>query len=204
MRYEIATLTIRLGTAAAAVAGIDAYVKTPDAKGTLLGCWASEIGQLNEILVLRGFNDDAELQAERWRTLSAANPFNAGDAITTLNLESYAPFPFVPPVQGGEFGSVYEIRTYHLRHSGIPPTIAAWEAAMPERSKISPLVVAMYALDGPPRFTHIWPFASLDARAAARAEAVAKGVWPPKGGPEWLTGDMRSTIALPTAISPLR
>jgi hypothetical protein len=36
-----------------------------------------------------------------------------------------------------------------------------------------------------------------------RAESVARGVWPPKGGPDWLTGEMRSIIALPTAISPL-
>jgi hypothetical protein len=60
-----------------------------------------------------------------------------------------------------------------------------------------------YALDGPPRFTHIWLFASLDARAAVHADAVAKGVWPPKSGPDRLTGDMRSIVALPTTISPL-
>jgi len=106
-------------------------------------------------------------------------------------------------VKPGKYGAVYEIRTYKLKHGGVPNTIAAWEAAVPERIKLSPLVIAMYALDGPPRFTHIWPFVSLDARAAVRADSVAKGVWPPKGGPAWLTGEMRSTIALPTAISPL-
>jgi hypothetical protein len=43
----------------------------------------------------------------------------------------------------------------------------------------------------------------LDVRAAVRADSVAKGIWPPKGGPDWLTGEMHSTIGLPTAISPL-
>jgi len=61
----------------------------------------------------------------------------------------------------------------------------------------------MYALEGAPRFTHIWPFASLDARAKARADSVAAGAWPPKNGPAWLTGDMRSTVALPAPFSPL-
>ncbi|UPK32781.1 NIPSNAP family protein [Bradyrhizobium sp. 186] len=203
MLYEIATLTVKLGTAAKAVAGIGDYVGAPEAKGTLLGCWASEIGELNQLLVLRSFGDHEAWRGERERTLRTTNPFNAGEAITQMSFDTYAPFPFLPPVMPGKYGSVYEIRTYRLKHGGVPPTIAAWEAAMPERGKLSPLSIAMYALDGPPRFTHIWPFASLDARAAVRAESVAKGVWPPKGGPDWLTGEMRSIVALPTAISPL-
>jgi hypothetical protein len=203
MIYEIATLTIKLGTAPKAIAGIGDYVKAPAAKGTLLGCWATEIGDLNQLMVLRGFADSAELLKERERILQTTEPFGAGDAIAAMDFDSYAPFPFLPPVQPGKYGAVYEIRTYKLKHGGVPNTIAAWEAAITERIKLSPLVIAMYALDGPPRFTHIWPFVSLDARAAVRADSVAKGIWPPKGGPAWLTGEMRSTIALPTAISPL-
>ncbi|OAE99039.1 NIPSNAP family containing protein [Bradyrhizobium centrolobii] len=203
MLYEIATLTVKLGTAAKAVAGIGEYVGASEAKGSLLGCWASEISDLNQLLVLRSFADHEAWRSERERALRTPNPFNAGDAITQLNFDTYAPFPFLPPVAPGRYGNVYEIRTYRLKHGGVAPTIAAWEAAIPERVKLSPLSIAMYSLDGPPRFTHIWPFASLDSRAAVRAESVAKGVWPPKGGPDWLTGDMRSIVALPTAISPL-
>jgi len=203
MLYEIATLTVKLGTAAKAISGIGEYVKAPQAAGTLLGCWASEIGDLNQLLVLRSFDGHDAWRNERERTLRTTNPFNAGDAIAQLDFDTYAPFPFLPPVAPGKYGSVYEIRTYRLKHGGVPHTIAAWEAAMPERGKLSPLSIAMYSLDGPPRFTHIWPFASLDARAAVRADSVAKGVWPPRGGPDWLTGDMRSIVALPTAISPL-
>ncbi|CAD5278205.1 NIPSNAP family containing protein [Bosea sp. 62] len=202
MRYEIATLTVRLGKAGAVVAAIDAALKAPEAKGRLLGCWASEIGTLNQVILLRGFTDEAELLSERQRLLASGNPFGAGEDIAKLAFDSYAPFPFLPPVQPGKLGAVYEIRTYMLKHGGVPATIAAWQAAVPARVELSPLVIAMYALDGPPRFTHIWPFSSLDQRAAVRADSVAKGIWPPKGGPEWLTGEMYSTIALPTAISP--
>ena len=35
-------------------------------------------------------------------------------------------------------------------------------------------------------------------------DAVAQGIWPPKGGPQWLTNDMASLIALPTKNSPLQ
>ena len=61
---------------------------------------------------------------------------------------------------------------------------------------------ALDALDGAPRITHIWPYASLDARAAIRADAVAKGVWPPKNAPEQFFA-ATSTIGHPTAASPL-
>jgi hypothetical protein len=203
MLYEIATLTIRFGTAAKAIAGIGAYVTAPEARGSLLGCWTTEIGDLNQVLILRGFDGAVTLLAERERTLRTTDPFGCGDAITDLSFDSYAPFPFLPPVEPGKYGSVYEIRTYRLKHGGVPHTIAAWEAAMPARSRLSTLAVAMYALDGPPRFTHIWPYAGLDARAAIRGDSVAQGVWPPKGGPDWLTGEMRSVIGLPTVISPL-
>ena len=204
MRYELATLSIRLGTAAKVVEGIDAWVKMPEAKGTLLGCWMSEIGALNDVVVLRGFADQPEMERERRRLEASTNPFGCGEALRGLSTEGYAPFPSLPPVETGTFGPVYELRTYRLKAGGVPPTLAAWEVALPERTKISPLVIAMVALDGPARFTHIWPFASLDARSAARADAVKQGVWPPKGGPEWLTGEMTSTIMLPTAISPLK
>jgi hypothetical protein len=75
---------------------------------------------------------------------------------------------------------------------------------VPARSKFSALTIALYGLDGTPRITQIWPYKSLAERSAARADSVAQGVWPPKGGPDWLTTDMRSTIGLPTAVSPLR
>ena len=126
----------------------------------------------------------------------------AGEVLTGLEMDSYAPFPFLPPVEPGNYGKVYEFRTYHLKPGGLPPTIAAWEAAMPERKKLSPLVINMYALDGAPRITHIWPYASLDARAAIRTDAVARGVWPPKNAPQQFF-EATSSIGHPTAASPL-
>ncbi|MFO1072430.1 MAG: NIPSNAP family protein [Geminicoccaceae bacterium] len=203
MRYEIASLTVRLGGTPAVVAGIDAHVKAPKAMGTLLGCFVSEIGELNRVILLRGFADDAQMQAERARIHASDNPFGAGEAITAMEFTGYAPYGFSPPVVPGRFGPVYEIRTYRLKHGCLPRVEEVWGPVIPARTAISPLTVAMHAIEGVPRFTHIWPFASLDDRAAKRAQSVAEGVWPPPGGPALLTGEMSSLIALPTAISPL-
>jgi hypothetical protein len=202
MLYEFATLAFHPLNTGKVTAGAQAYVTAAEAKGQLLGCWTTDIGQLGRLFVLRGFSDAEELAAERKRALFSANPFGAGEVLTGLEMDSYAPFPYLPPVKPGKYGKVYEFRTYQLKPGGLPPTLAAWEAALPERTKLSALLIAMYALDGAPRFTHIWPYASLDARASIRADSVAKGVWPPKNGPEQFVA-ATSRIAMPTAASPL-
>jgi hypothetical protein len=202
-RYELATLSVAMGTAPKAAEAIAAYTSESGAGGKLLGCWASDIGALNTIAVLRVFKDDAELARERDRTLKSSNPFGCADFLTRLSLDSYAPFPDLPPVETGEFGPVYEIRTYTLKTGGLTPTFEGWAEKLPARTGISKLLVAMYALDGVPRITHIWPYESTNERARLRAESVKLGTWPPKSA-VWLTPEMQSTIYLPTAISPLR
>jgi hypothetical protein len=204
VHYELATLTIKIGSAPAVTDGVEAYTRNAAAKGQLLGCWMADIGDLNKVYVLRGFDDVAQLNAERTRGLNTANPFNCGDALTALELDSYAPFPWLPPIKVGNFGPLYEIRTYKVKPGGVPATINLWEQAVPPRIKLSPMLIAMHTLDGPARFTHIWPYPSLDARAKIRGTAIAEGIWPPKGGADWLTGDMRTTITLPLACSPLK
>jgi hypothetical protein len=184
MRYEITTLTLRLGGVAAAMAGIEAHMRAPEALGTFLGCWTSEVGALNRMILLRGYADDAEMRRERARLSAQTNPFGAGEAILDMDVEAYAPFPWCPPPVPGAHGRVWEMRTYRLKPGGLEPTIAAWEKAMPARGLVSPLALVLYALDGPSRFTHFWPYASFDDRFDKRARAVSEGVWPPVGGPQ--------------------
>ncbi len=206
MYYELATMTLPFGTAAQAAANVQTFAA--QGQGELLGCWFTDIGVLNQMIVLRGFDDLATLQAERHRTQHNASPFGCGEIFQSLEQHSYQGFPWMKPVrpsaESGINGPVYEIRTYGIKPGGVQPTIDLWEQAIPAREKLSPCVVAMVALDGPLRFTNIWAYPTLDARSKARADAVAQGIWPPKGGPANLTTHMVSTIAMPTAVSPLK
>ena len=208
MYYELATLTLPFGTAAAAAQNVQAFCAAPEAGGELLACWFTDIGVLNQMIVLRGFPTLAALEAERQRTQLSASPFGCGEIYQRLEQHSYRGFPWMKPVrpsaESGISGPVYEIRTYGIKPGGTQATIDLWEQYVPPREKLSPCVVAMVALDGVPRFTNIWAYPTLDARSKARADAVAQGIWPPKGGPSFLTTDMVSTIALPTGVSPLR
>ena len=202
MLYELAKLTLQIGATPKALPGIKAYVEEGKAKSMLLGCWASEIGELNKIAVLRGFSDAEALRAERKRTLESSNPFGCRDYLIHLETDSYAPFPDLPPIETGAFGPVYEIRSYTMKPGVLAKVIASWRAALPARLELSRNVIVMHTIDGAPRFTHIWPYASLEQRAEIRAKAVSMGVWPPKGGGDHLSV-MTNGIWLPTEISPL-
>lgn len=203
MLYEIAHFALKLYTVPKALSALEDYTTGAAARGRLLGCWETEHGVIvGRVLLLREFEDAETLAQERQRVLTSSDPFGVGEYLESFTVESYAPFPFVPPVQVGRYGDVYEFRTYEVKVGGLLPTMAGWEAALPERTEMFPLTTAMYGLDGVPRITHIWPFPSLDERLAIRRASYERGIWPPENGPENIA-HATSTIAIPTAFSPL-
>jgi hypothetical protein len=201
MLYELTTLALKVYSVPRALPLLESY--TTSADGKLLGCWETEHGVIvGRLLLLREFADTRQLMAERQRVLTSADPFGIGEHLESFEVQTYAQFPFLPPVEPGEYGSVYEFRTYQLKIGGLTPTMAGWKDAVPERTKMYPLTTAMYGLDGIPRITHIWPFPSLDERLAIRRESYERGIWPPRNGPENIA-HATSTIAFPTPFSPL-
>lgn len=200
-RYELATLSVQMGSIPKFINDVEAYAKS--GLGRLLGAWTCDVGSLNKLVVLREFENDADLMRERQRGMANTNPFGAAAFLVGLEMESYAPFPNMPPIELGEFGNIYEIRSYVLKTGGLLPTFEGWGEKLSQRTAFSSLVVALYGLDGAPRITHIWPYADANARFAKRAESVAAGAWPPHSA-TWLTSDMSSGLYVPTSISPLR
>lgn len=200
--YEIATLKTVIFGAGKAAAGLEAWLKA--GSGRLLGVFATDIGPLNEVFVLRGFDDLGQMMAERERAILSADPMGCMDHLVDLRFDSYRPFDFLPPIATGAMGPVYEFRTYRTRLNGVAATQEKWRGAIPGRSEYSPLLFAGWGLDGPPRVAQIWPYVSLAARAEARAQSVKDGKWPAPGGPDWLTPEMTSAIALPLPFSPLQ
>ncbi|MDR3532359.1 MAG: NIPSNAP family protein [Rhodopila sp.] len=204
MLYEFAVLTTGVSQTLLAVPGIKAYVSAGEARGKLVGCWHSEFGPQNRVIVLRAFEGKKDLDAERERGLASTNPFGCAQYLTAVSMESFAPFRDMPPVKTGGLGPVYEFRSYILKPGALPETLDAWAVMVPKRTKLSPLVIAMYALDGPPRFTHIWAYPGWDERMSIRAQALRERVWPPSSAPHTLTPNMVSEVYLPTDISPLQ
>ncbi len=203
MIYELAKLDMKLWGTLKAPQGIADAMSAPGTPGTFLGCWDIDIGTLGRLLLLRGFNDEAELAQDSKRRLSGDDPFGAGQFLSGFSTQTYAPFAFTTAIAPGAYGRVYEFREYDLAVGGIPPTVEAWRAAWPARQTISPVLAVMHAADSTPHMLHIIAYPSLDVRDTLRAQIYGQGLWPPKGAPEQIVAGT-STIARPTPQSLLR
>lgn len=203
--FDITTLRLMNMTLGKAAPCVEAWVSAPEARGKLLGAFTSEHGRLNELVILRGFDMLEEMMGERERAQWSSNPFSCATHLNGYESSAYKPFAFSPPVEVGTFGPFYELRTYFTKVDGLKPTAETWARATPKRIEYSRLSVVMYALDGPPRITHLWPFESLELRLAIRKKTVADGIWPPEGAPALLDPDrMYSSVLLSLPFSPLQ
>jgi len=205
MSYDVTIITVRPGTHLDALARLRSWLAAAEMPaGEFLGCWYSDLGALNQILLIRSYDDEAGSVAQRAAILTSKDPFGAGEFITGVTMDTYVSFPFMPRMTRGRYGPFYEVRTYVLRPDGLAKTIELWRNAVPGRLTVSPLLAAMYCVTGPAlRFMHIWPYASLDERQRLRAKAVADRAWPPPGGPAQLASQ-QADIFLPAEFSPLQ
>jgi hypothetical protein len=203
MHYDVTIITVRPGTHPEALVRLGETLPYA-VGGELLACWYSEIGALNQILLIRAAPDIMPIRADREGILRTANPFGIGDYIVGMSMDTYVSFPFLPPMQVGQYGPVFEVRTYVLKPDGLPATLELWRKWAPGRASLSPILAAMHSVTGPvTRFMHIWSYADLNERTRLRAKAVAEKLWPPPGGPDHLA-TMQSDIYLAAEFSPIR
>jgi NIPSNAP protein len=199
--YDVTIVSVRPGTHLQALAVLG---KSLADDRNLLACWYSEIGAVNQILIIRKAGDAAATLDARFAALNADNPFGMSEYIVAMTMDTYVAFDFIAPLRPGEFGPCYEVRSYVLKPEGLAPTIAAWRKAVPGRMAISPVLAAMTSVTGAvTRFLHVWPYKSFDERAKLRAKATADGVWPPPGGPGHLVSQ-QVDIYLPAPFSPMK
>lgn len=203
--YELVTLHLTFAGAADAPAAAVRFVTEPDAGGQLLGCWRSEIGAVNKIVLLRSFGSAQEMLDERVRARRSADPFYGAGGVSEVELQGFVPIAGYDAVAPGRYGNFYEIRSYKVRPGGLARLIPEWEVAGPERDAVSKLLLVMYSIEGEDRLVHIWPYDTLEQRMSARAAAPQEcSTWPtPSGIESFDASDMRSGIFYPTAESPL-
>jgi hypothetical protein len=205
MIYEFRTYTLKprsLGEVEKRYAEAYEYRKK---YSPLAAFWHTEVGPLNEIIHVWGYKDLAERARIRAEAAKEANwPPKIREFIVDQNVEVLNPFPFIPDITPGTLGPIFEIRRYTLAAGSLPGVMKRWEAALPARIKLSPLVTAGgVEFGGANRFIHIWAYKSLDERAAVRNKAREMGVWPPPGGSDSLL-TMANKIMLPSAFSPVQ
>ena len=165
----------------------------------------SDIGPLNEIIHIWPYKNLADRTEIRAKAAASPNwPPHISEFLDEQLSEIFIPFPFTPEFKPGNFGPVFEWRSYTIKPHSVGGIQERWGEALEEREKLSPVLMGMTTELGPlNKFVHIWPYESLNHRAEIRAEAAAKGIWPPKGGgDELLRQDNKILFAAP--FSPIQ
>lgn len=160
---------------------LEKQLTTPSPRAEFLGCFFTDIGPINRILILhRGASVEA-LHEEARSGLFTSRELS--DMVREIATDYFQLFPGIPEIVPGNYGPVFDIRTYTLRPHGLGETQTVWRHAIPERTKLSQLVGVMASVSGPgPRILQIWPYRTVQDRFDIRKQAQQAGIWPPKGG----------------------
>ncbi|HUD86084.1 MAG TPA: NIPSNAP family protein, partial [Xanthobacteraceae bacterium] len=126
LHYDVTVVTVRPGTHPQALAVLG---NSLGGDSDLLACWYSDIGAVNQILMIRNAADAAASIDARFAALKSANPFGIGEYIAGMAMDTYVAFDFIAPLRPGVFGPCYEVRTYVLKPGGLAPTIELWRKA---------------------------------------------------------------------------
>ena len=205
MIYEIRTYRIAPGSLAEVEKRYGEAYEYRKKHSALTAFLHTEIGPLNEIVHIWGYRDLAERARIRGEAAKDANwPPKIREFVRAMRSEIVVPFTFVPEVRPGKVGPIFELRYYTLKPGTLPDVAQGWEAKLPERMKLSPVVLVGGVEFGRANgFVHVWAYSSLDQRARVRDEARQNGVWPPPGGPDRLL-TQENKVLLPSAFSPLQ
>ena len=137
----------------------------------------TEIGPLNEIVHIWGYKDLAERARIRGEAAKDPNwPPKIREFVRTMRAEIVTPFDFVPTPQPGRMGPFFELRYYTLKPGTLPDTAKGWSEKLPDRMKLSPVVLAggeeFVTANG---FLHIWAYPSLVHRISRTSDQVTGG-----------------------------
>src|SRR5262249_55797334 len=129
MTYDVTIITVRPGTHPDALLCLQQHASEVAPAGELLACWYSDLGALNQILLIRSCDEEARLVAQRAAMLQSKNPFGLAEFIVGMTMDMYVSFPFMPPIAPGRYGPIYEVRTYALKPDRLAKTIELWRGA---------------------------------------------------------------------------
>lgn len=172
----------------------------------LSALWHTEVGALNEITHIWTYDSFEQRMAIRTEAVKTGVwPPPIREFIVSMQSEIFIPAPFSPALEPREVGPLFEIRSYTLAPGALPGMIERWAGKIDERVKLSPLVGAWYSeLGGLNKWVHIWAYKDAAERQRIRADAVARGVWPPGGGAAGLIVKQENKLVMPASCSPLR
>lgn len=205
MIYEFRTYTLKVGSQPEVIKRFGERYETRKKHSEMAAFWYTDIGPLNQIIHVWPYEDMNQRSEIRAACVEAGDwPPAIGEFVTHQTSEIFHAMPFVPALQPGSHGPVYEMRYYEVQAGTIPAMTETWKEALPARLELSPIVAAMTSDTGMlNKFIHIWPYKSLEERSEVRAKAAAAKIWPPRGG-GGAPLDQKNLIMYPAPFSPMQ
>ena len=212
MIYEVRTYNVKPGSLAEVEKRFgEAYEKRKELS-PLAAFFHTEIGPLNQIIHIWPYKDLAEREQIRDEAVKRGVwPPKIGEFLQEQQTDIFKPLAISPEMKPGNLGPYFEMRTYTLESGELPVLTKAWENAIEERVKVSPVVAIWISeIGGLNKFCHIWPYRSLDERNNVRNQVQASGNWPPsakakrEGGRAYRMLKQENKIVMPSAFSPLK
>jgi NIPSNAP len=211
MIYELRTSTVKqrsLSEVVKAASTMSLDIRK-DNYGKLEGCWQTEIGPLNQVLELWGYenlNARARLQAEldanpRWSReyVPLLRPHLIRQDVRLLNEVKAPKAPLQTP-------NIYEFRNYRTSPGAVTRWLQLFTGVLEVREKYTRMV-GLWATEAPEanEVCHIWVYSDLNARAAARTALLGDPAWQDfLRNSTGLLDELHSTVMLPVPHSPLK
>ncbi len=212
MIYEVITTNLKPGTVAEVEKRFAEAYEHRKKYSELAVFWHTEIGPLNQTVAVWPYQNLEERARIRAAVLNDPNCHpQADEFVVRQTAEIVTLTPFSPELKPGKMGPYFEMRTYLLPAGEIPLMLQNWAIAMPRRLTFSPVCAVWYTeLGGLNKWTHIWPYKSLDERGEVRAKVAAAQAWPPSAiakregrKPESFL-EQENKILIPAKFSPLQ
>ncbi len=206
MIVEMRTYTLKPGSTPTVVERFGKALPNRLKLSPLAAFWTTDVGPLNQIIHVWCYEDTATRDKIRAQSQKLEGwPPDIHEFVVDQETKIMIPAPFSPPLEPRQLGNCYEIRTYTYKPRSIPHVLEAWGAQIGERTKLSPLVGAFYSEIGAlNQYVHIWAYKDAGERSRIRAEAVAKGIWPPKSKVADILVKQSNALCIPAPFSPLK
>ena len=161
MIYEVRTYDLKPGAVPQAEEAFAEALPHREKYSPIAAFWHTEIGPLNQIIHVWGYEDMAErnrIRAEAGQDPNWPPKITPGN-ILNMNSEIWNPASFMRPMGGDQaLGNIYEMRVYTYENGAMPELLRRWEESLPYREEFSPLAAGMFTEFGDlNKWMHVWP-----------------------------------------------
>lgn len=185
MLYEMRVYTVPPGKVPEYYEKFGEIFEKRQAISRMIGMFHTDIGDLNRIMHIWEYESAAHREETR-KTVGGHDwwPPPTGHLLQKQVTKLMTTPPFRPEPRLGEYGNVYEVRTYGVIPGKTPDVIAKWTENLPPREEISPLSALFITESGSlNEWIHIWAYKDLNHRAEIRTKTQELPNWPPGSRP---------------------